>query len=142
MPSKRKWWSENWQSTLSMTVILIFTMGVLHTQLQAKIDYQQAEIMIDKGIVRQAYPLIEGVRLQSEYKYIKEDLDDIKKELATIKEKIFTIAKNTEINQSSRTTANKKNEFVIPRMSITDLPGLGIQDRIPIKELNSYELTH
>ena len=140
MPTKRKWWSENWQSTISMFVMLVFTMGVLYTQLQLKVDRYQVQEIIDRELENQAYPLTNGVRLQSEYKHIEKDLSFLKEELKIIKEKIFTIAKNVELSQKRRTMANKKISVNTPDMAIHPWLEPGIQDKIPIRNLKVYQL--
>lgn len=140
MATKRKWWSENWQSTTSMAVMLVFTMGVVYTQLQFKVDRYEVQEIVAKEAKDHSFPLVEGVRLQSEYKHIRKDLDFLKKEMSAIKKTIITIAKNVELSQRSHTMANKELSINLPGMAIS--PGLviGIQDKKPIRKLGYYNL--
>lgn len=140
MATKRKWWSENWQSTISMFAMLSFTMGVVYTQLQFKVDRYEVQEIVEKETKEHSFPLVEGVRLQSEYKHIRKDLDFLKKEMSAIKKTIITIAKNIELSQRSRTVANKELSINIPGMALNPVPVIGIKDKIPIGKLRVYNL--
>lgn len=133
MPTKKKWLSENWQSLAWTLGMIVFTMGVLYTKLEAKIDRYQAEEIVAKKIKDHAYPLTDGVRLESEYGFIKEQLKAMQEELKDINKGISKITINTEVKQRSRTTANKN--INIPNMAIKAWPEPGVRHTTPIKEL-------
>lgn len=87
MPTKRKWWSENWQSLVWLT----FFIGVAWTTLEYKIDRTQAREIVIEEIKERAYPISDGKVLNNNISHMSQQLTRMETQTKEIKKLIETI---------------------------------------------------
>lgn len=145
MASQKRNWYRNNIPTIVLVLIAMFglaeTRGVIKTELKTKTNSNEVRLIVKEEIRESAFPLEDGMVLKFQYKHIENDLNKIKEKLISIDKTLLIIAKNTELKQKLRTTANGNMSKYMPYVAITP-PGVPSGDKnIKIKELDNFRLT-
>ena len=82
MEKAKSFFEQNWKWLLTSLILIAFNFGVTQTQLAMKTDKEEVRAIAKEEVLEQVehyYPKWSGIKLETNYKNIKEQLDRIEK---------------------------------------------------------------